>query len=108
MRGYRSVMGLLVILPTAGRAAPSQSSLQRDMTQRIAKATGEKVEPAKDGWPQVSINPGRPGKNLLLNFGRIWAGCQTLSAIDCAAQEHCIAPRIHWFRNGQWQIAEKT
>lgn len=83
MRCSRLVMGMLVLLPAAVLAAPSQSSFQRDMIKRIAKATGEKVVPAKDDWQQVTIDRGGPDKNLVINFGRIWQYCQSVPASDC-------------------------
>jgi len=71
------------LTPVASLAAPSQNAFQREMIQRIAKATGSKVEASGDDWQQLNVDRGGPDKNMFINVGRIWSYCQNASAKEC-------------------------
>jgi len=78
--------------PAAGLAAPSQNAFQREMIQRIAKATGSKVKASADDWQQLTVDRGEPDKSMFINVGRIWSYCQNVSAKECeGAKAHFVS-----------------
>lgn len=83
---------ILGLAPSASLAAPSQNAFQREMMERIAKATTSKVEAAKDDWQQLTVDRGAPDKNMFINVGRIWSYCQQASDEECeVAKAHFIS-----------------